>query len=292
MKNPKRPTSNVQLLVIVGPTATGKSDLAMKIAKEFSGEIICADSRTIYKGMDIGTGKPSRTDQKTIRHHLLDLVEVNEFFSAADFKEHAVRAIADIQKRNKLPILVGGSGLYIDSVLFDFEFLPPADMARRKQLNAMDIRGLQKELIDKNITLPLNYLNKRHLVRSLETNGAKPKKNKLRKDTLVIGMDVKSEDLKSLIIDRDQQMIKAGLETEVRTLTSKFGRSAVSLDAIGYREWQAYFDGNQTLQETKDLIVKNSISYARRQRTWFRRNPHIQWFDRSEVAYAYLTKLL
>lgn len=285
-------TKRPKLVAILGPNASGKSGLAMRLAKDFKGEIISADSRTIYKGMDIGTGKPTKQDQAAIPHHLIDLMEVDEFFSVADFKKRALESIDDIQKKGKLPILVGGSGLYIDSVLFDFEFRPLADKKERERLNAMSIESLQDELLRNNITLPLNYLNKRHLVRALETKGVKPKKSKILSGSLVIGMDVDLQDLRILIAKRDHQMIKDGLELEVENLMKKYGRDAASLEAIGYREWQAYFEGNQSLQATEDLIVKNSVKYARRQKTWFKRNPHINWFNSAEQAYKFAQQQL
>lgn len=285
---PQRP----RLLAIVGPTASGKSGLAVRLAKEFNGEIICADSRTVYKGMDIGTGKPTKEEQAAVRHHLLDLAKVDEFFSVADFKNRAVAVIKDIQKRGKLPLLVGGSGLYIDAVLFDFEFLPPATKQERQRLNGMSVEELQTELAKKKITPPLNYLNKRHLVRALETKGVRPKKKSMRRDALVIGIDIPAEELKRLIAKRNHQMIQDDLENEVRSLMEQYGRDAASLDAIGYREWQPYFDGQQSLQETESLIIKNSVKYARRQKTWFKRNAHIKWFTSAEAAYKAVLKQL
>src|SRR3990167_2312235 len=135
-------TTHYKLFVIVGPTASGKSALAMRVAKEFDGEIISADSWQVYKGFDIGTSKPSKTDQKRIKHHLIDVVEASEGFNAPKFKELAEKAIADIQKRGKLPIIVGGTGLYIDSVLFDYGFLPNLGSAERAKLDAMNIPEL------------------------------------------------------------------------------------------------------------------------------------------------------
>lgn len=119
------------LVVITGPTASGKTSLAMEVAKLFNGEIICADSRTIYKGMDIGTAKPTKKEQAAIPHHIIDVVEPNQSFTVADFKELALKAIDDITKRGKLPIMVGGTGLYIDSVIFDYQFGPAGDAKKK-----------------------------------------------------------------------------------------------------------------------------------------------------------------
>src|SRR5688572_21256799 len=162
---------NKPLIVIAGPTASGKSALAMKVAKKYNGEIICADSRTVYKGMDIGTAKPSAVDRKEVPHHLLDIVQPNQPFTAADFKEQALAAIDDISGRGKLPIMVGGTGLYIDSVIFDYRFGDPADPDKRAQLQDMTLEQLQQMCVMEGIRLPENTKNKRHLVRAVELGG-------------------------------------------------------------------------------------------------------------------------
>ena len=168
------------LIVITGPTASGKSALAMDIAKKYGGEIICADSRTVYKGMDIGTAKPTEQDQREVPHHLLDVVEPNQPFSAAEFKERANQAICDISARGKLPMLVGGTGLYIDAVLFDYHFGLPADPNRRSDLQAMSVEQLQHVCLEQGIHLPINVRNKRHLVRAIEIGGVIQQPKKLR----------------------------------------------------------------------------------------------------------------
>ena len=199
------------LIVVVGVTASGKSALAMDLAKRYNGEIICADSRTIYQGMDIGTAKPSIQDRVSVSHHLLDVVKPDEFFSAAEFKRLANQAIADISARGKLPIMVGGSGLYIDGVIFDFAFLPPVSDVERQELEAMTVEQLQQKLIAMGVGLPENHQNPRHLIRKIETNGAVPVKKSMRENTLVIGLDIERDIVKERITSRVEQMIKAGL---------------------------------------------------------------------------------
>ncbi len=162
---PSRP----KLLVIVGPTASGKSELALNIAKKYNGEIIAADSRTVYRDMNIGTAKPSLDDQKALLHWGLDLVNPGQRFTAADFKQYAEAKIVDIQKRGKLPLLVGGTGLYIDSVLFDFGFLADFDPKLRKELEQLSVQDLQKIIKQRGYTMPTNYQNKRYLIRVIET---------------------------------------------------------------------------------------------------------------------------
>ncbi|MEI7683101.1 MAG: tRNA (adenosine(37)-N6)-dimethylallyltransferase MiaA [Candidatus Saccharibacteria bacterium] len=264
------------LVVIVGTTASGKSALAMRIAKERNGEIIAADSRTIYKGMDIGTAKPSPDDQKLIPHHLIDVAEPDRKFTASDFKKLANRAIKNIHDRGKLPIMVGGTGLYIDSILYDFSFRP-ANPAERQRLEKLTVSELQTEIRQKGLEIPENTQNPRHLIRVLETNGEVGVKNPLRANTEVIGVQVPDDVLKRRIAERTDHMIAQGLQAEVKELSDKYGWEAEAMKGIGYREWQDYFAGSQDLIKTKKLIVKDTWQYARRQRTWFRRSPDIDW---------------
>lgn len=265
-----------KLVVIVGTTASGKSTAAMQMAQEHNGEIICADSRTIYKGMDIGTAKPTPEDQKLVKHHLLDLVEPNQKFSAADFQKLANKAIKDIQNRGKLPIMVGGTGLYIDSILYNFSFRP-ANPQQRQQLEKLTVEQLQQKIDQEGLEMPSNEQNKRHLIRTLETNGQMDSQNPLRANTLVLGIQLPDDELKLRIVMRVEQMVAQGLEQEVKNLSERYGWDAEAMKGIGYREWQAYFGGEQALGETKAEIAKNTWQYARRQRTWFRRNHDIHW---------------
>lgn len=249
-----------KLIVIVGTTASGKSAAAMQIAQEHDGEIICADSRTVYKGMDIGTAKPSGEDRATVPHHLLDVVEPNQPFTAAQFQKLANAAIADIQKRGKLPVMVGGTGLYIDSVIYSYSFKPTNPELRDEQ-------------------------NPRHL----KASDQPPQKQTLRPNTLVLGLDCPTDVLKERIKARVDQMIEQGLEAEVEGLVTKYGWEAEAMKGIGYREWQAYFAGPRNpedLIKTKELISKNTWQYARRQRTWFKRNQNIHWQLANEQASA------
>lgn len=265
-----------KLVVIVGTTASGKSAAAMQIAQQYGGEIICADSRTVYKGMDIGTAKPSPEDQAVVPHHLLDIVEPNQKFTAADFQRLANQAIQDIQNRGKIPVLVGGTGLYIDAVIYNYSFRK-TDPKVRTALDKLTVTQLQAKIQELGLPLPENQQNPRHLIKVLETNGAQAQKQPLREDTLVLGIEVPTDELKARINQRVDQMIEQGLEPEVWGLAEAYGWGAEAMKGIGYREWQAYFDGQQDLEATKALIVKNTWQYARRQRTWFRRNRDIHW---------------
>ncbi|HSX23644.1 MAG TPA: tRNA (adenosine(37)-N6)-dimethylallyltransferase MiaA [Candidatus Saccharimonadales bacterium] len=237
------------LIAIVGVTASGKSKLAMQLAERFDGEIICADSRTVYKGMDIGTAKPSKKDQKAITHHLLDIINPDETFNVREFKQLALDAIHSVAAQDKLPILVGGTGLYIDAILFDYQFSPAG--ARR------------------------SLHNPRHLKYQELTAYQRP----LRTNSLVIGLSQSKDQLQVRVKERVEAMFHKGLINETKTLVQKYGWEAPGLNTIGYREWQEYFAGRQTLEQTQDLITLRSLQYAKRQRTWFKRNNSIHWVD-------------
>lgn len=267
------------LVVIVGPTASGKSALALEVAKKYSGEIICADSRTIYKGMDIGTAKPSTRDQELIRHHCLDLIKPNESFSAARFKRLALEAIEEISERGKLAIMAGGTGLYVDSVIFDYKFLPVADNKERQRLNKMTVEQLQDEIVAKNLDMPFNSTNPRHLARTIETNGGRPIKEDIRSNTVVIGLRPDLDVVKKRIQGRVDSMIEQGFVEEVIQLSERYGWDAPGLLAPGYKAFRGYIENKISLEEAKYEFVRNDYLLARRQLTWFRRNKSIQWLS-------------
>lgn len=269
------------LLVIVGETASGKSTLAMDLAKQLYGEIINADSWITRKYLDVGTAKPSKRDREIIKHHLIDIVEPDDDFTVAEFKPLAEVAIDEISKRNKLPILVGGSGLYIDSVLFNYSFLEAGDREKRKSLESKSIPELLKLIDDLKITMPdyVDKNNKRRLIRLIEVGGKVPSRASLRENTLIIGIKQDSRERRENIEKRVDQMINNGLEDEVRLLSKKYGWDCDALMGIGYRQWQSYINGQQTLGETRNQIVNATINLARKQTTWFKRNKSIQWFS-------------
>lgn len=282
-----------KLLVIVGPTASGKSGLAMRIAEQFNGEIVAADSWTVYKGFDIGTGKPTKAEQKAVKHYLLDIREATDGFNAPLFKELAEQTIEDIQNRGKLPILAGGTGLYIDSVLYDFGFLPSVSTKQRTTFNAMSISELIEVASLQNIDLTdIDTRNKRRIIRAIEAKGQKPTKKELRSSTLIIGLQMESEELKKRIEKRTNEMLKQGLEQEVKELSGKYGWNTEPMKGIGYQQWREYFEGRQSLGQTRQRIISATNNLAKRQRTWFKRNPDIQWFSSASQAYSYISKIL
>lgn len=286
-------SDNSPLIVIVGETASGKSELAMRIAEKFGGEIIAADSWTVYKEFDIGTAKPSAGERAGVPHHLIDVADPRKGFSAAEYKRLALAAIDDITARARLPILVGGTGLYVDSVVFDYSFLPPATPEIRAALNSLSIEDLLQKISEAGLdTLGLDLRNKRRLIRLLETNGARATRGHLRANTLIIGMQIPRDELRERIAARIDAMLTAGLENEVAKLAQKYGWNVEPMKGIGYREFAGQFNGSQTLDETRARIISSSLNLAKRQRTWFKRNKSIHWISKQAEAVELITTLL
>ena len=281
------------LVVVIGETASGKSALALDIAKRFNGEIIGADSWTVYKHFDIGTAKPSANDQAEVPHHLFDIAEPLDGFNAAQFKRLATAIIEDIQSRGKLPVLVGGTGLYIDSVIFDFEFLPPGNVQDRERRNDMTIDELLIEAEALGVSLAnIDIRNKRRIIRALETMGQEPKSKELRENTIVLGIQTQREALNENVTKRVDYMLEAGLEGEVKALAETYGWEVEPMKGIGYREWHDYFLGTQTLAETRQRIISSTMHLAKKQRTWFKRNNSIHWLNNRDSYVDILTTLL
>jgi len=281
------------LIAIVGETASGKSALALELAGRFNGEIIAADSRTAYKGMDIGTAKPSAEERALVRHHLLDIAAPDAQITAAEFQHLAQEAILDITARGKVPFLVGGSGLYIDAVLYGFAFSPKADEAERKKWQQLSVEELQTELSQKGIPLPTNTRNPRHLIRQLETGGVVSGQRRLRSDTLVMGLSIDREQLEERVKQRVDSMFDRGLEQEVRRLVETYTWQTPSLQTIGYQEFdQSNAEHPRPIDEIKALIKTHTMQLAKRQRTWFRRNKSIHWIWKEAEAVDLITTFL
>ena len=270
------------LVVVVGPTASGKSALAMRLAIKYGGEIVSADSRTVYRGMDIGTAKPSAEDQRRIPHHLLDVRDPDEPFSAAEFKKLALQAMADIYARGKLPILVGGTGLYIDAILFDYQFGPAADEDRRAKLNELSVGQLQTLCRDNNIVLPTNTQNKRHLVRAIELGGLLKQEKILRQDSIVVGIATSRDILRNRVRARAGEMVEAGVLQEVASLGSEYGWKGEAFKGNIYGILRGVVEGTKQLPEVVEEFVQSDMALAKRQMTWFKRNPHIIWSDKAD----------
>lgn len=271
-------SSNPKLIVIVGETASGKSSFALQLAQQYNGEIICADSSTVRREANIGTAKPSASERSLVPHYLLDYVGPDEEFSAAMFKDLANKAITDISGRGKLPILVGGTGLYINGVIYDYDFLPAVSGSDRQELNQLSNAELLQRIEQLGLDPGgIDTKNNRRLIRFIETGGAQPTMQELRNNTLVLGLKTDKGILYERIAMRVDSMLAQGLEQEVEGLAKTYGWDCEALKAVGYSQWKEYFLGEQTRVETRDLIVKATWDLAKRQRTWFKRNKSIQW---------------
>lgn len=282
------------LIVIVGPTASGKTGLAIALAKRFDGEIICADSRTVYTGMDIGTAKPDMSEQAGIPHWGLDITTPNERFTAAQFQIYAQDKVADIRTRGKMPLLVGGTGLYIDAVIFDYSFPRPLDGKERAQLEGLSTEELYTYCIKNNIQLPEDDKNKRRLIRAIaDPDRSYHKNNKPLDDIFVVGIATKKSELKKRIQERTEHMFEHGVVDEATRLAEKYGWEAEAMTSNVYRSIRPLLEGNSTIDAVKDEFINRDIQLAKRQMTWFRRNSYIEWcslHDASEYVSEVLSK--
>jgi len=250
----------------------------MELARRFGGELICADSWTVYRDFEIGTAKPTAVERQEVPHHLLDIADPAIGFSAVEFQKQAFAAIDDIASRGHLPIMVGGTGLYIDSVLFDYHFLPAPPEGLRQQLNALTLQQLQQRAYEEGLDATgIDMRNKRRIIRLIENGGTKPSMGVLRPNTLLLGIQVDREHLRQRVERRVDAMLAAGLEAEVSRLAERYGWDAEPMKGIGYREWRMYFEGSQDLDRTRERIIAATMGLAKRQRTWFKRNNSIQW---------------
>lgn len=278
------------VLAVVGPTASGKSGLAMKIAKTWGGEIICADSRTIYKGLDIGTAKPSLYDTGQVPHWGLDLVGPGQSYTAADFQAYAQKCIEDIHTRKKLPILVGGSGLYIDGVLYGYTFSAPNPEIRNSLQNC-SVEDLQQKIIDAGLSIPQNARNKRYLISAIERGKSKPGKQGLMSGCTVVGLDPPKDLLKQRIEQRLDEMLRAGVEQEIDWAQRHYGWDAQALNGGVYKAFRPFFEGSISRDDVVNAAVQSDMALAKKQRTWFRRHAaDVVWFESAEDAFDWLQK--
>lgn len=280
----------VKLIVILGPTASGKSDLAVRIAKKFSGEIISADSRQIYKGMNIGTGKIAKREIRGVPHYLLDIASPKRQFTVAQYKQEALKTINEIYKKNKVPILCGGTGFYIQAVVDGLK-IPKVkpDQKLRKKLEKETTENLFKELkkLDPRRAKNIDSKNRRRLIRALEivikTGQLIPKlKTKSQFDVLFLGIKKSLPELRKLINQRVDKMIKKGLKKEVKKLVKKYGWTTVMKNAIGYQEFRE--------KNSVEKIKLHTFQFARRQMTWFKRDKRIHWIKEYREAEKLIRK--
>lgn len=287
-------TALPKIVVIVGPTASGKSALAMQVARAFDGEIVSADSRTIYRGMDIGTAKPTKEDRENVSHHLLDVVDPSETLTLVEYKEKALTAIQDVLKRGRLPVVVGGTGLYVSAIVDNLK-IPEVEpnAAYRKELEALP----KEELFAKLREADPEYAerigpNPRYAIRALEVIKATGKtfseqqgKGEQLFDALQIGLEIEKDELHERIDKRVDAMLGQGLLDEVKKIKESAPEDAPALSGIGYREFLGHLNGLGTLQDAVEMVKLHSRQYAKRQMTWFKRDDRIQWFKGNKAAF-------
>lgn len=274
-----------KIIAVVGPTASGKSDLAVLLAHEFRGEVISADSRQIYRGMDIGTGKITKREMHGIPHHMLDIVSPKRIFSVAEYKAGADQAILDTLKRGKVPVLCGGTGFYVDAVTQGL-VLPEVkpDYALRKKLSSMPVEKLFAMLkkCDPRRASDIDSKNPPRLIRAIEiarTLGkVPPMKREAPYETLFIGIDTPNDVLRERIHKRLKKRMSQGMVREAKRLHEK-GVSWKRMEEIGleYRYLSRLLRGKLTKAEMEDQLETEIMNYAKRQYTWFRRNKNIHW---------------
>jgi tRNA dimethylallyltransferase len=281
-----------KIIAIVGPTASGKSDLAVILAKELGGEVVSADSRQVYTGLDIGSGKITKKEMMGIPHHLLDVCNPKKTFAVTDFKELAEKKISEIIKRGKLPILCGGTGFYVDAVVKNLVFpdVPP-DAEFRIKAQKSKIETLQKQLLklDPKRYKTIDLKNKVRLIRAVEIAKAIGKVPKLKAkanfDTLTIGTLLVPEVIKERIENRLTKRMKQGMVKEVRDLHTKNKISWKRLESLGleYRYIAMFLQDKITKTEMLELIKNESWHYAKRQMTWFQRDKSIKWIEPNNI---------
>lgn len=281
-----------KVIYIVGPTASGKTGLAIQIAKKYDGEIICADSRTIYKNLDIGTAKPTEKEQDGITHYGLDLVLPSEKFSAAEFTKLAKKWIKDILDRDKLPIVVGGTGLYVDGLYFNFTFGPKADEILRKKLELLSISELHNMINLQGIKMPENFKNKRYLIRAIERSGQEFRKNEPEESSLIIGINPGKDTLNERIKDRAEDIFKSDILIEAKKLFETYGYDCPGASGSIYRVLKSHFLDGLSIEECKNKFITLDKKLAKRQLTWFKRNKNIKWFGSASEAETYLNSIL
>ena len=276
-----------KVLAIVGPTATGKTALAVALAKKFNGELVSADSRQVYRGMDIGTGKDTET-LEGIPMHVYDVVRPDEPFNISLYQTKAQTCIEDILKRKKLPIIVGGSGLYIHVLFHPLTIQVEPNETLRNELSILSKEELQKKLqeVGKDFWEALNFSdreNPRRLTRKIEIalgNQKKAKQKPCSYDVLQIGLQLKADELYQRIDARVEKRVLQGVTREIQTLLDHgYGWDLPSMSSLGYRQWKPYFEGFVEKETVIQQWKYDEHAYARRQMTWFRKDKTIRWFD-------------
>ncbi len=275
-----------RLIVIAGPTAVGKSALALRLAQQLDGEIISGDSMCVYRGLDIGTAKPSVSEQKIVPHHLIDIRRPTEPFSVVDFQQLAAVAIDEVNRRGKLPILVGGTGLYIQALLEGYQFNPTPITTLRDDAEPTDTLYERLNERDPLTAGRIHPNDRKRILRALEviTTENQPlstdKAAQLQYDCLSFGLTMDRQALYHRIDQRVDQMVEQGLLAEIDAiLTQGLTANATALQAIGYKEFIAAIQNNLPLEMAVEQVKMASRRYAKRQLTWFRRMSYLEWIE-------------
>ena len=297
-----------KIVVICGPTASGKTALSIALAKAFDGEVVSADSMQIYRRMDIGTAKPTKQEMDGVPHHMLDVAEPGEAYSVSRYVEEATACVEDILARGKLPIVCGGTGLYIDGLIRGTDYQPAGtDNGIREQLEGeWEAQGAEEMMarlaaVDPDSAARLHLSDKRRILRALEVylatgetitaHNARTKAIPPRYEAVMIGLNTEPRQILYDRIDRRVGvMLEQGLLQEVQSLLEDGLLEGTAAQAIGYKELLAYFRGEMTLETAADLIRQKSRNYAKRQLTWFRRDERVKWivYNAPEAAQAVL----
>ena len=296
-------TEKKKLVILTGPTAVGKTALSLKLAGRIGGEIISADSMQVYRGMDIGSAKATPQERALIPHHLIDLLDPSEEFHVVRFQEEARRAIEDIASRGKIPIMTGGTGFYIQAVLYDIDFTEAAEDAQYRQMLEEKARTEGNEALhamlaeaDPASAAAIHANNVKRVIRALEyyheTGNRISEHNEAerqRKSPYCSAYFVLNDERSRVyerINRRVDEMMKQGLPEEVDGLRRKgYTRDLVSMQGLGYKELLAYFDGEMSLEEAVETIKRDTRHFAKRQLTWFRRERDVIWVDKNSFGY-------
>jgi tRNA dimethylallyltransferase len=288
-----------RLIAIVGTTASGKTMLGIALAKRVGGEIVSADSRQIYRGMDIGTAKPTADERRAVPHHLIDIKDPDESYTVAEYQRDAIAAINDIAGRGNIPLLVGGTGLYIRAVVENLDIPKTAaqpelraSIEREIARDGLDAAFKKLVALDPEAAAVVDPRNPRRVMRALEvaiTTGepftAQRSKNAPLFDTLVLGLNPPPKVLRDRINRRVDAMMRDGFVYEVKTLVKKYGTTAPAFNAIGYREIVDHLNGNCSIEEAAASIKRNTWHYAKRQMTWFKKYKLTHWIESEKEAW-------
>ena len=273
-----------KIIVIVGPTGVGKTKLSIMLAKKYNGEIINADSMQVYKDLDIGTAKVRDDEKEGIKHHLLSFKDVRDDYSIFDFQRDCRKKISEITKKNKTVIIVGGTGLYIKSALYDYKL---NEVLHKNNYDSLSTDDLYNKLVDvdHDSALVIDKNNRRRIINAInyykdnKRSIVNNKTNKLLYDAIFIGLTTDRSNLYNIINNRVDVMVNNGLINEVKSFYDKKIFSKALMGGIGYKELYLYFDGKVSLEDAIDLIKKNSRHYAKRQYTFFNNQLPVKWFD-------------